>query len=62
MANNGNTYLGKTTSDGIKVWKAKDIEYILGTLAAATLKLTNIIKNLPNPPTGESIALRSPPT
>jgi hypothetical protein len=38
------------------------IEYIVGALFPVTLKLSNTIKNLPNPPTGESIAFRSPPT
>ena len=38
------------------------IEYIVGALFPVMLRLSNTIKNLPNPPTGESIALRSPPT
>jgi hypothetical protein len=56
------TYLGTITDDGISVWKAMHNEYIVGALMPVTLKLSNTIKNLPNPPRGESIALRSPPT
>jgi hypothetical protein len=38
------------------------IEYIVGALEAIMLKLSNATSTFPNPPTGESIALRSPPT
>ena len=38
------------------------IEYIVGALLAVTLKLSTTVKAFPNLPTGESIALRSPPT
>lgn len=62
MGSTENTYLGRDTRGGINVWKAKHIEYILGTLAAVTLKLSISIINLPNLPTGESIASNSPPT
>jgi hypothetical protein len=62
LANTENTYLGTTTNGGIKVWKAMHIEYIVGAMLAVTLKLSNTIRTLPNMPTGESIALRSPPT
>jgi hypothetical protein len=55
-------YRGMTTNGGMNVWKAMHIEYIVGEMLVVTLKLSNTIKNLPNPPTGESIALRSPPT
>jgi hypothetical protein len=57
-----NTYLGTATNGGIKVWKAMDIEYIVGALIPVMLRLSNTIRNFPKPPTGESIAFRSPPT
>jgi hypothetical protein len=38
------------------------IEYIVGVLVPVTLKLRSTTRNLPNPPTGERIALTSPPT
>jgi hypothetical protein len=56
------TYLGTANSGGIRVWTAIPIEYIVGEVLAVTLKLSNIIKNFPKLPTGESIALISPPT
>jgi hypothetical protein len=56
------TYLGTTTSGGIRVWKDMPIEYIVGELLAVTLKLSNIIKSFPNLLVGESIAFISPPT
>jgi hypothetical protein len=55
-------YLGTATNGGIVVWRDMHIEYIDGALVAVTLKLSNTTNTLPNPPTGESIALRSPPT
>lgn len=56
------TYLGRASSGGIRVWRIMQIEYVDGALVAVTLKLNNTTRNLPNLPTGESIALRSPPT
>jgi hypothetical protein len=47
---------------GIRVCKARHIEYIVGAMVAVTLKLRNTINTFLNPPTGESIAFRSPPT
>jgi len=47
-----NTYLGTTTSGGMKVWKLMPKEYIVGALFPVTLKLTNTIKTFPNLPTG----------
>ena len=57
-----NTYLGRATSGGMRVWKHIPKEYIVGALVPVTLKLTNTIKTFPNLPTGSSIALTSPPT
>jgi len=57
-----NRYLGRATSGGIRVWRLMQIEYVDGALVAVTLKLNSTTRNLPNLPTGESIALRSPPT
>jgi hypothetical protein len=62
VANTENTYLGTAADGGTRVWKAMPIEYIVGALFPVMLKLSNTIRNFPNPPTGESIALRSPPT
>ena len=62
MPNTDNTYLGTTTSGGIRVWNPKHIEYMIGALLAVTLKLSNTTRNLPNLPTGDSIAPTSPPT
>jgi len=62
VTNTENTYLGTAANGGIRVWKAMHIEYIVGALFPVTLKLRNTIRTLPNPPTGESIAKRSPPT
>jgi hypothetical protein len=61
-ANTERTYLGTAAAAGIKVWKAIHIEYIVGAVVVVTLKLSNTIRTLPNFPTGDSIALRSPPT
>jgi hypothetical protein len=57
-----NRYLGRTTSGGMRVWRLMQIEYVDAALLAVTLKLNNTTRNLPNLPTGESIAWRSPPT
>lgn len=62
VANNENTYLGTVANGGIRVWKAMPIEYIVGALFPVMLKLSNTIRNFPNLPAGESIALSSPPT
>ena len=62
VANTENTYLGTAENGGTRVWKAIPIEYIVGALFPVMLKLSNTIRNFPNPPAGESIALRSPPT
>src|SRR6266849_8856134 len=62
VANTENTYLGMAANGGTRVWKAMPIEYIVGALFPVMLKLSNTIRTFPNPPTGESIALRSPPT
>lgn len=62
VANTENTYLGTVANGGTRVWKAMPIEYIVGALFPVMLKLSNTIRNFPNPPTGESIARRSPPT
>jgi hypothetical protein len=62
VANTENMYLGTAANGGTRVWKAIPIEYIVGALFPVMLKLSNTIRNFPNPPTGESIALRSPPT
>jgi hypothetical protein len=62
VANTENTYLGTAADGGTRVWKAMPIEYIVGALFPVMLKLSNTIRNFPNPPAGESIALRSPPT
>ena len=56
------TYLGMATSGGTRVWTAIPIEYSDGELFPATAKLSNTIKTFLNPPTGDSIALISPPT
>ena len=61
-ANTESTYLGTATNGGISVCKTMHIEYIVGALTAVTLKLSNTINTFLNPPTGKSIALRSPPT
>ena len=61
-ANTERTYLGTAAAGGIKVWKAMHIEYIVGAVVVVTLKLSNTIRTLPNLPTGDSIAFRSPPT
>lgn len=37
------------------------MEYMVGALLAVTLKLSNTTRNLPNLPTGDSIASTSPP-
>jgi hypothetical protein len=47
---------------GIRVWEAIHIEYTVGIMLPATLKLSNAIKTLPTPPTGISMALMSPAT
>jgi hypothetical protein len=62
VTNTEKTYLGTTISGGIRVWIAIPIEYIVGEVLAVTLKLSNTIKTLLNLPTGDSIALMSPPT
>jgi hypothetical protein len=62
VPNTENTYLGTAANDGTRVWIAMHIEYIVGALVAVTLKLSNTISALPNPPTGESIAVNSPQT
>jgi hypothetical protein len=62
VTNTEQTYLGTTISGGIRVWIAIPIEYIVGEVLAVTLKLSNTIKTLLNLPTGDSIALMSPPT
>jgi hypothetical protein len=56
------TYLGTTAKGGINVWDAMPIEYIVGAMVVVTLKLSNTIRTLPNLPTGDNIAFRSPPT
>ena len=56
------TYLGRESSAGIKVWNPMPIEYVVGAMVAVMLKPSNATRNLSNLPTGESIALRSPPT
>ena len=62
MANTDNTYLGTATSGGIRVWNPRHMEYMIGALVAVAVKLSNTTRNLPNLPTGDSIALISPPT
>ena len=62
VATTEKTYLGTAANGGTRVWNAMHIEYIVGALLPVTLKLSNTIRTLPNPWTGESIALRSPPT
>jgi hypothetical protein len=61
VANTENMYLGTTANGGTRVWNAMPIEYIVGALFPVILKLSNTIRTFRNPPTGESIALRSPP-
>jgi hypothetical protein len=62
VSSTGKTYLGMATRLGIRVWEAIHIEYIVGIMLPATLKLSSAIKTFPNPPTGLSMALRSPAT
>jgi hypothetical protein len=62
VANTENMYLGTDANGGTRVWKAMPIEYIVGALFPVMLKLSNTIRTFRNPPTGESIAWRSPPT
>jgi hypothetical protein len=55
-------YLGRESRGRIKAWNPMPVEYVGRAMLAVILRPSNATRNLANLPTGESIALRSPPT